>query len=137
MKRPFSVTLALWLVLILSAWNALKAWTALAWRDVLIEYSVQMPPSLAAGLGALWFIIGLSAAWSVWQKKSWSAKWLMSAALGYAVWHWIERLTWQNPRSNLIFAIVVTFVCLSLVAMAAKSLSREAHERNTEHPKTE
>lgn len=136
-KRPLLVTLALWLVLIFSAWNALKAWTAIAWRDVLVEYSVQMSPALTAGMGVFWFIIGLVAAWGIWQKKTWSAKWLPGAAVGYTAWYWSERLAWQNPRPNMIFAILATLACLLLVTVASKTLSREAYERNTENQATE
>ncbi len=40
-KPPFRVTLLLWLVLFLTAWNALRLWTALAWHNVLNEFSAQ------------------------------------------------------------------------------------------------
>jgi hypothetical protein len=137
MKRPMIVTFVLWSVLFFSAWNALKAWTAIAWRDVLLEYSAQMPPTLTAGMSLLWFIIGMVAAWGIWQKKTWSAKWLPGAAAGYTAWYWVERLVWQNPRPNTVFAILATLAGLLLVIIASKSLSREAYERNTENQATE
>lgn len=132
MKRPFSVTLALVLVLTLAAWNALKTWTSLAWRDVLLEYGARVSPSTGFVAGTFWFIIGLFTAWAVWRGKDWGAKWLVGAAAGYTVWYWSERLVWQNPRQNAVFAVVVNVVCVALVVVAAKSMSREAHERNAE-----
>jgi hypothetical protein len=137
MKRPFSVTLSLWLVLILTLWNALRAWTSIAWQDVLMEYASTMSPQASAAVGALWFIIGGILAWSIWQKKAWSAKLLLGAATGYTVWYWSERLIWQNPRPNIPFAIVVHLACLIVIYFASKSLSREAYERNTENPEIE
>ncbi|MCK6567404.1 MAG: hypothetical protein L6Q45_06895 [Anaerolineales bacterium] len=137
MKRPFTVTLALGLVLILASWNALKAWTSLAWRAILLEYGARMPPFAIFVAGTFWFIIGLFVAWSVLQKKAWSGKWLTGAAAGYTVWYWSERLIWQNPRPNAVFTIVVNIVCVALVVVAAKSMSREAHERNAENPAVE
>jgi hypothetical protein len=137
MKRPISVTLSVWLVLILAFWNALRAWTSLAWKSVLIEFSVQISPMFSAAMGVFWFIIGLILAWSIWQKKTWSAKFLLGTATGYSVWYWIERLVWQNPRPNIPFAVVVNLACLLVIYFASKSLSREAYERNTENPEIE
>ena len=137
MKRPFSVTLTVWLVLIVSSWNALKAWTSLAWQAILVEYAVQMPPMISAAAGVLWFIIGLVLAWSIWRKKIWSAKFLLVAAAVYTVWFWAERLIWQNPRPNTAFTIVVNLACLIFVFFTSKSLSREAYERNTKNPAIE
>lgn len=137
MKRPFSVTLTLWLVLILASWNALRAWTSIAWQEVLVEYSAHLPPTISAIVGTIWFIIGFILVWSIWKKKAWSIKLLIWAAAGYTVWVWGERLIWQNPRPNTPFAIVVNLVCLTIIYFASKSLSREAHERNTENPAIE
>ncbi len=137
MKRPFSVTLAGMLVLILALWNALRAWTSLAWRSILNEYSVQMPPFFSAGMGSFWFIIGLTIAASIWKKNPWSIKLLSLAAIGYTIWYWSERMIWQNPRPNVPFAIIINLACLVTIYFASKSLSREAYERDIENPATE
>ncbi|GAB4398540.1 MAG: hypothetical protein OHK003_21020 [Anaerolineales bacterium] len=137
MKRPFTVTLTIWLVLILASWNALRAWTSIAWQTILMEFSVQLPPMINTISGILWFLTGIVLLIGVWQKKAWSAKLLLGAATGYTVWYWSERLIWQNPRPNVLFAILVNLACLIVTYFASKSLSREAYERNTENPETE
>ncbi len=137
MKRPFSVTLSMWLVLILASWNALRAWTSLAWQDVLIEFSTQMPPTLTAFASLFWLMIGIVVWFGLWQKKTWSKNLLLGAATGYTVWYWSERLIWQNPRPNIPFAVFVNLVCLIVIYFAFKSLSREAYERNIENPAIE
>jgi hypothetical protein len=137
MKRSFPVTLALWLVLILTTWNIVKAWTSYAWRPALMEFSVRMPPNASLVAGAVWFIIGIILVWSILRKKGWSAKFLTAAALGYIIWDWIERLAWQSMRPNAPFVIVLEIACLTIVFYASRSLSREAYERNTEPKKTE
>lgn len=136
-KRPFSVTLSIWLVLILTTWNALRLWTSIAWRDVLVEYPLRMPPAASAVAGGLWFIIGGILAWGLWRDKMWTAKWLRIAALCYSAWYWSERLVWENPQPNSTFAAAATLACLTLIFIATKSMSREAYERNTENPATE
>lgn len=137
MKRPPSVTLALWLVLILTAWNALRTWTSITWQAVLLEYSIRMSPVIGTIVGLLWFIIGGILAFGIWRKKAWGAKLLIGAAAGYTVWYWSERLIWQNPRPNVPFAVVMNLVGLLVIFFAWRSLSREAYERNTENPATE
>lgn len=137
MKRPFSVTLSMWLVLILASWNALRAWTSLAWQDVLIEFSTQVPPTLIAFASLFWLMIGIVVWFGLWQKKAWSKNLLLGAATGYTVWYWSERLIWQNPRPNIPFAVFVNLVCLIVIYFTSKSLSREAYERNIENPAIE
>ena len=137
MKRPFPVTLTIWLVLMLAIWNLLRAWTSIAWQGILTEYAVRMPPNVSAIVGALWFIIGAILVWGIWQEKAWGAKLLPGAAAGYSVWYWSERLIWQNPHPNVQFAIVANLACLILIYFTLKSLSREAYERNTENPAIE
>ena len=137
MKRPFSVTLSMWLVLILASWNALRSWTSLAWQDVLIEFSTQMPPTLIAFASLFWLMIGIVVWFGLWQKKAWSKNLLLGAATGYTVWYWSERLIWQNPRPNIPFAVIINLACLIVIYFTAKSLSREAYERNIENPAIE
>ncbi|MBN8657021.1 MAG: hypothetical protein J0M11_14885 [Anaerolineae bacterium] len=137
MKRTLPVTLTLSLVLILTSWNALRAWTSIVWRDVLTEFGATLPPNISAAIGILWFIIGDILVWSIWKKKAWSAKMLLGVAAGYSVWYWSERLFWQNPRPNTIFAVFVQLACFTLIYITLKSLSREAYERNSENPATE
>ena len=137
-KPPFRVTLLYWLVLTLSAWNGLRLWTALAWQDVLNEFSAQpRRPSITAISGAVWMVTGFILIWSIWQKKAWAAKLLLGAAAGYTVWYWSERLIWQNPHPNWLFAVIVNLALLVFILFTTKLLTREAHERKNENPKIE
>ena len=137
MKRPFSVTLGILLVLILAFWNALRAWTALAWQDVLTEFSARMPATLIVFASLFWLMIGIVILLGIWQKKARSKNLLLGAAAGYTVWYWSERLIWQNPRPNIPFAVIINLACLIVIYFISKSLSREAYERNIENPAIE
>lgn len=137
MKRPFPVTLTLWLVLILASWNALRAWTSLAWQGVLTEYAAKMPLEAGVISGILWFTLGLVLAFGLWRNKAWSAKGLVAAAAGYSAWYWSVRFLWQHPRPNALFAAVVNIACLALIILTINSMSREAYERNTENQAAE
>ena len=136
-KHPFRVTLLYWLVLSLSAWNGLRLWTALAWRNTLDEFSAQTTSTVIAISGAIWMVMGILLIWSIWQKKAWAAKLLLGAASAYTVWYWSERLILENPHPNWLFAVIVNLALLVFILFTAKSLTREAHERKNENPKIE
>jgi hypothetical protein len=133
-KPPIRVTLLYLLVLTLSAWNGLRLWTALAWQDVLTEFSASPPPIITAVSGAVWMIAGFILFWGIWQRKAWASKLLIGVASGYSVWYWSERLIWQNPHPNWSFAVIVNLAALAFILLNVKSLSREAHERKNENP---
>jgi hypothetical protein len=134
-KPPFRVTLLYLLVLTLSAWNGLRLWTSLAWQDVLNEFSASPPPTIIAISGAIWMVAGFMLIWGIWQKKAWAPKLLIGVAAGYSVWYWSERIIWQNPHPNWLYAVIVNLALLVFISFTTKLLTREAHERKNENPK--
>ena len=133
-KPPFRVTLLLWLVLFLTAWNALRLWTAISWFNVLNEYSASPNPAITAFSGAFWVAIGIILIWGIWQRKPWTVKLLLGATAGYTVWYWSERLFWQSPHPNWPFAVIVNLALIIFILFTTRPLTREAHERKIEHP---
>lgn len=132
-KPPFRVTLLIWLVLTFTAWNVLRAWTAVAWRGTLKEFSPQPSPVIIALSSVIWVIIGLILLWSIWKNKTWYTKLLLGTASVYTIWYWSERLIWQNPQPNWLFTVIVNLVIITLILSTTKSLAREAYERNIEN----
>ena len=133
MNRSVSVTLTLGLVLIFIVWNLIKAWTALAWQKILLEFSMQFMPQLNAVISIMWVIVGVILIWGISQKKVWSKKMLIATATSYTVWFWSERLIWQNPKTNTVFTILLNLGILIIIYFA----TREAYERTIENPEVE
>jgi hypothetical protein len=129
-KQPFRATLLLWLVLLLTIWNALRAWTAFSWRNVLTEFSGG--PLYIGVSGLIWLGIGIWLLLSLWRQEAYARILLLASATSYSVWVWIERLFLQVPRENWPFALVVNIVLLSFVLFASNFWKREAHERKPE-----
>ncbi len=134
MKRPFPVTLVQWMVLIILISNIIRVWTVLAWQDVLLEFSTNLSPTGSAIIGGSWAAIGGILLWSIWQGKAWAGKMLLGTAVSYTVWYWSERLFFQNPRPNTIFAVILNLGLFIIIYFAIKSMSREAYERENENP---
>jgi hypothetical protein len=134
-KLPFRVTLLLWLVLTLSAWNGLRLWTALTWHNIVDEFSGQPSSAIIAISGAVWMVTGFILIWGIWQNKTWAAKMLLGASAGYTFWYWSERLIWHTPHPNWLFAVIVNLGLLAFILFTTKPLTRETHERKNENPK--
>jgi hypothetical protein len=129
-KQPFRVTILLSLVLLLTIWNALRAWTAFSWRNVLTEFSGG--PLYIGVSGLIWLGIGIWLLLSLWRQAPFARILLITSAASYSVWVWIERLFFQVPRENWPFALVTNLVVLSFVLFASNYWKREAHERKSE-----
>lgn len=136
-KTTIRVTLLLLTVLIITVWNGLRLWTSLAWLDVINQYSPQPTIGITITSGVVWFIVGLLLIWSIWQNKDWADKMLLWAGAGYTVWYWSERLIWQNPHPNWLFAVIVNLAIIIFILFTRKSMAREAYERKIENPETE
>lgn len=136
-KFSFRATLLQMLVLILTTLNLLRVWTALAWRNTLNEFSAQPSPAILALSGAVWALCGIVLLWGIWQRAAWAEKLLLGASAGYSVWYWTERLVWQNPHPNWLFAVIVNLAIIVFILFSKKSLTREAYERNFENPKVD
>jgi hypothetical protein len=132
MNRPFRVTLTLSLVLCLTIWNVARAWTALAWRDVLNEFSVAQNPYITALSGALWTITGIVLMWGIDRGKAWAGKMLLVCATLYIVWNWTERLVWRKNAQGDAFAALTGLVLFIFIIFTTKSLSGKKHERKNQ-----
>ena len=139
-KFSFQVTLLLWMVLILTAWNAVRFTTGVFWRNMLEMYAPYPGPVYIAATGALWTLAGLFLLWSWWDRKSFTRTALLVASGSYAAWSWADRLFIQaEMRVNWPFDLLITIVllaCASAVVINPKNLKyfqRESYERKPEN----
>ncbi len=132
---PFRVTLLMLVVLILTAWNIVRVWTAFTWREALTEFAPQPGPLYIGVSGAIWSVVGLSTLWALWQKKAWTPHLLVGTASAYTLWYWADRLLLQNERDNWPFTLTVNLFLLLLVffTIRSKFVQREAYERESEN----
>jgi uncharacterized membrane protein len=134
MKRTFlRATLLYGAVFFFSVWNALRLHTALAWRGALSEFGASPPPFVAAVSGGAWALAGLWLLWKLWRDAARGAIFLFLMAAAFSLWYWVERLVWQSPHPNWLFAVIVNLAAIFFVLFQAKSLAREAHEQNIEN----
>ena len=115
-KRPFGVTLFLWMVLCLSAWGLLRLLAVLRWWDVLDQFQSRLGPAYLAVTGAGWMVVGAVLLWNIWAGKRWA---YLAIPISIFIWlaeYWLERIFFQDPRANLTFMIAIT-IAISAVTL--------------------
>ena len=138
-RRPFGVTLFLWMVLSLSVWGAIRLFAALRWWGVLYEFDAHLSPLYLSITGAGWVLAGGLLLWSLWARKTWTY-WAVPSSIGlWLVEYWIERLFFQAPRANLPFALsasalllILTIVIISTPSTKKFFTKSEEHEQPNE-----
>jgi hypothetical protein len=135
-KRPFGVTLFLWMVLFLSAWGALRLSGALRWWEVLSAYEARLSPLYLSITGAVWTVVGVVLLWSIFAGKRWSYPALPISIFLWLAEYWLERIFFQAPRANLPFMLLVslTMAAATLVSTFNRKtrkflLKSEEHEQ--------
>jgi len=115
MKRPFSVTILLWLVLSLTAWSGLRLVSAIQWWRTFSEFATPPGPLYIAITGGVWLIVGLGLLWGMWGAKTWIRKTLLATVAGFSIWYWCDRLFLQMAHKNWPFALGATVLILIIV----------------------
>ena len=133
-KRPFGVTLFVWMVLCLSAWGALRLIAALRWWEVLDQYGARLGPLYLAITGAGWAVAGAVLLWSIWTGKGWAYPAIPAAIFIWLAEYWLERIIFQDRRANLAFMIFLSIVLLAFTLLIAFNRNtRDFLLRSEEH----
>jgi hypothetical protein len=125
-KRPFGVTLLLWLVLSLSVWGAVRLLAALRWWDVLNEFGARLGPVYLFITGAAWIILGVVLLWGLFSAKLWMYRAIPIAISLWLAQYWVERIFFESSRANLPFAWIASL--LLLVVTFSSTFNRRTKE---------
>jgi len=133
-KRPFGVTLLLWLVLSLSAWGGVRLIAALRWWNVLNEFEARLSSLYLFITGAGWVVVGAVLLWGLFSGKLWVR---LAIPIAIALWlaeYWIERIFFESPRANLSFALIMSLLLFSLTLVSVFNWrTEEFFIRSEEH----
>lgn len=138
-KRPFGVTLLLWLVLSLSAWGMVRLLAALRWWDVLNEFGASLSPLYLSISGIAWAFAGIVLLYGLFSGRPWARLAIPISILLWLMGYWVERLAFESPRANLPFAFLASLLLFVVTLVSAlnrntkKFLMRsEEHEQPNE-----
>ncbi len=118
-KRPFGVTLLLWLVLSLTVWGAVRLLATLRWWDVLNEFDARLSPLYLSITGTGWIVAGGVLLWGLFSAKLWASRATLIAISLWLVQYWVERLFFEASRANLPFALIASFLLFAVTWMIA------------------
>jgi hypothetical protein len=133
-KRPFGVTLLLWMVLMLIVWGGTRF--IAAWRgwDVLVEFESALSPPYLSITGAVWGVAGCVLLWSMFTGRSWARWAIITSAIIWLLEYWTERIFFQSPRVDLPFAFASTILILSITLICTLHKStRDFFARSEEY----
>ena len=133
-KRPFGVTLLLWMVLMLIAWGALRFFAALRWWDILLEFESSLSPLYLSITGAGWGLAGGVLLWSMFTGRSWTRWAILTSAIFWLIEYWMERIFFHSARMDLPFALASTVLILSIALVSTLHKStRDFFTRSEEY----
>ena len=133
-RRPFGVTLLLWLVLSLSAWGAVRLIAALRWWNVLNEFEARLSPLYLSITGVGWMIAGAVLLWGLFSGKLWTVRAILASISVWIVQYWVERISFESPRANLFFALILTVLLFIVTLISAFSRkTRQFFIRSEDH----
>jgi len=139
-RRPFGVTLLLWLVLSLSAWGVVRLLGAFRWWNVMSEFGPRLDPLYLSITGAGWILIGGVLLWSLFSGRSWTRLAIPAAIFLWIIEYWVERLFFEAPRENFPFALIASLLLVVVTFVSAFNqktrrffIRSEAHEQPYEY----
>lgn len=133
-KRPFGVTLLLWLVLSLSAWGLVRLIAVLRWWDLLNELGSRLGPLYLSITGAGWMVAGAVLLWGLFSGRTWTRLAILSAICVWLIQYWIERIFFESPRANLAFALIASLLLFIVTLISAfNRKTKEFFIRSEEH----
>lgn len=142
-KRPFSVTLLIWLVLSLSAWGVVRWLAALRWWDVLAEFGARLSPLYLSITGVGWAVLGGVLLWGLFSGKRWTPLAVLISIILWLMEYWVERIFFESPRANLPFALSVSILLLIVALISTRNrrtrkffIRSEEHEQPNEYTKS-
>lgn len=107
--RPLPVTIVILFVLCITAWNGLRAFTAIINWDILFRFNGKPEYIFASGL--IWVIAGLVLFIALANRKRFALHIGLILSIIYLIWYWLDRLVLQaSPASNIIFSAVVSAI---------------------------
>ena len=137
-RRPFGVTLLLWMVLSLSAWGLLRLFGALSWWEVLSQFGARLSPLYLSITGAGWALFGAVLFWGIFSRKSWAHLAMRASIILWLVEYWIERIFFEAPRANLLFTILLSaFLLVVTLTITANRNIKNFLMRSEEHEQSE
>ncbi len=132
LKRPFGVTLLLWMVLSLSAWGAVRFAASLHWWAVLSEFESLLSPLYLSITGAGVTVAGGALIWGVLSRRKWTYPGLLFYFIGWLSMYWVERVFFQSERANLAFAVSLSMIFLAVTLLCALHTSTKNYLTRSE-----
>ncbi len=85
------------------------------WRN--LEALLPVSPAYLAVTGLVWGVLGLLAAWRLWQGQAWARWFGLGFVIAFSVYYWIDRLLlpgYPGRNANWMFSAGINLLLVSL-----------------------
>jgi hypothetical protein len=101
---------------------------------VLNEFDARLSPLYLSITGAGWAVAGGVLLWGLFSGKRWTHLAIPATVFLWLMGYWIERIFFESPRANLLFALIASILLLAVTLVSAFNRnSREFFIRSEEH----
>jgi hypothetical protein len=108
---PWAVTITLVIVLSITVWNGIRAWTTFANWELLTRFRAN--PAYIFATGIFWFVLGVALIVLILKGSRITPLCGFAVCILYILWYWVDRLFLQvSPVTNIPFSIVVSIIGL-------------------------
>jgi hypothetical protein len=134
-NRPLSVSLLCAVVLIVAVMNLVRLGQSLAsWK--FLETLLPVSPAYLAVTGLVWGVLGLLAAWRLWQGQSWARWFGLAFIISFSVYYWVDRLFlpgYPGRNFNWLFSAVMNLLLIALsIWILARTKAKKYFEATNE-----
>lgn len=129
-RRPFSMRLVFWMLILWTILGWLRFSQALQNRALVQAYASPGVWAYMLGAGLIWGLIGLPALWGLMNRTNWARMVIAIDAVLYPALYWMERLfLWQDENSpgNWVFMLTLTLLWLGVVCWGLLSKTGRAY----------
>jgi len=121
--RPLSVTIFAFVVLSLTAWNAVRFFSAITSWSLLAELGAHPGPLYIALTGLAWAVSGAALFRGLWLGRRWARVAGAAYIAVYLVYFWADRLLFRPTEraQNYVFLLLLQLASIGLTALALRA----------------
>jgi hypothetical protein len=109
--RPIGIIFIEIIILLNALWNGMRLGNAIFFWSILNNFGA--PWLYLAISGGFWTVSSAVISVGLWQRKIWAWAGTIGGIIAYSVWYWADRLIFQLPHSNELFALLYTFIMIA------------------------
>ena len=121
MSKPKKyVTILVITVLTFTGFNGLRLYNVFSFWSLFIKYGSRPGPAYLVVTSLFWIMVGLIDTYLLLTENKRSSQLVMSSALLYTGWFWIDRIFIQSGNQSILFPLIGTLFMLLFILILTR-----------------